>query len=376
MRNFIFFSFLLILTFCTDDKNVFTGGFPYLTTSVSGITTEGAVFNANISGTTSPITDQGFVWAQNIYSFPTNVEKRSLGVGDGGSFSSTITSNLSADLNYVVKAYVVVNGSTVYGEPVTFTSLGSKGPTITDFNPKIAKATETVSVTGTGFSTLLTGNTILLNQTTVNTIFASETLLKFSIPQNLVGTNFSLSVVTAGKRVTAASLFQLDPTSPYQIVSIDKTSAGICDNLQIVTTNIPTDITYVTFSFNGLSTSSFARNGDVLSVTTPFLPVTTTSITVKLIVGSLQSTAPAALTFNKPLINSYTGSLTAGSSVSVTAQYFPACGVARIGGTSLTLLNVSTTHFDFVVPSGLGPSFNMDFYSNGNGGAFMTYNFH
>lgn len=380
MRVRFLFPLLLLLAFCTDERNVFDG-LPYLRTTITNISVQGATFNAAILNSTSGITDRGFVWSSGININYEGSERKSVGAGDGtSSFSTLIEFGLSKNTFYTVASYIVAGGVKIYGEPVTFISLGSKGPTITDFMPRKAKATEIVQITGTGFSTIPSQNTILLNSTAKSTLLAatsaSETAITFKVPNNLTGSTFTLSVLTPGGTATAPATFEFDPISPYQVLSVNKTAVALCEELIITTNDIPSSAA-ITMYFNGVAVNPFSRDGNILHVSTPPLPATTTVITLELVAGSLRSTFPITLSYLKPEINSFTGSLTTGSTVSVSAQNLPACDIkSSINGSSVTLLNFSPDHFEFVVPPGVGSSFNLDLGLNGNFGPFLTYNFH
>ncbi len=87
------------------------------------------------------------------------------------------------------KITLTVNGQSVTGPVFTYQSLGVKSVTPADFIPPA-----TVTVTGTGFSSVAAQNTVLFNGTAVTVTSASDTQLVVSVPQTVTSGMISVQV--------------------------------------------------------------------------------------------------------------------------------------------------------------------------------------
>lgn len=119
---------LILLSFIQcNEVDLGNRKFPALKTlSVTEITTEGAVFNAEITFRGDfQILNYGFVWA--IHSNPEfNSERISISENiQSDHFSIPVTSSLEPNVKYFVKCFVETAEHTVFGQAVEFVSLGS-----------------------------------------------------------------------------------------------------------------------------------------------------------------------------------------------------------------------------------------------------------
>jgi hypothetical protein len=284
-----------------------------------------------------------------------------------------VTSTLASGVVYNVKAFVVVDGITVYGKSVQFTSQGSSGPAQLDFSPKTAWVYDTVLITGKGFSVTDEGNVVKFGELKAKVIQASENLLKVTVPDLIENQGpFTVSVATAGTKIIAGT-FTLQPMPP---MSVDKTSVKLCEVLTLTAEHaLPpegTSADYVIY-FNNTTARPYLRDGKTLKVNVPFLPESTTSINVKLVVGNHQSLLPDVVTFRPLKINSFSpSSFTALTTLTVTGENLPACGLnAKINGQAVALQNISDTQFQFVVPAGVNGAFDLQLFMNTN--YLLTY---
>lgn len=358
--------FLLMVTFsCTDEKNI-VRPYPDIITSVSAISTQGATFEAKVLNHSGPVSDKGFIW----YYVQESIETKSLGSGEilDNSFLLQLTSRLKASTTYTVRAYVVVDGVTIYGSMVSFESQGSAGPIISDFTPGTAHVYDTISITGTGFSTIKGMNVVKFGGVTAGVLNISENLLKVAVPDISEDDNpFEISVSTVGTETTATAKFLLSPASP---ISADKNSIKLCETLTLTADALPPEgySSNIDIYFNDTPTKPYFRGGSTLKVNLPFIPINTTNITVKLVIGHQERVLSGIIDFRAPAINSFSPAIFSPlSTLTVYGENFPACGFkGRIGTQSIAFKNISDTQFTFVVPAGVNAPFELQLLMDTN----------
>ena len=186
------------------------------TLEVTNITGNGATFVAEvIDEGTVPIAEHGFTWSR--YSPDINSGERIfLGSFSGiGMYEADISTALEEGITYEVCAFVKAGDYTVYGDKVKFTSLGSGAPEIVDFMPKSAGWGDTVSISGRKFSHLSITNNIHIGECMCYPFYASDTLLKFVLPLEVIKPENSLSVSILGNVATAIGKLTLNPPEVY-----------------------------------------------------------------------------------------------------------------------------------------------------------------
>lgn len=357
---------------CTDENGI-ERPYPDIMTSVSDITVQGATFEAKVLNHSGPVSDKGFIW----YSDPQYSEKKSLGAGEvlDDLFLLQVTSTLGANATYYVRAYVIVDGVTIYGNLVSFKSQGSAGPIISDFTPKTARVYDTVSIMGTGFSTADGMNVVKFGDMTASVVNISENLLKVAVPDLVEDDSpFEISLSTVGIETIATAKFHLDPPSP---ISADKNSLKLCETLTLTADALPPEgYSYnINVYFNNTFTKPYFRGGSTLKVNVPFIPINTTDITVKLVIGNQERVLSEIIDFRAPAINSFSPAIFSPlSTLTVNGENFPACDLkGKIGTQSITFQNISDTQFTFVVPAGVNAPFQLQLFMDTN--YLMTYTF-
>ena len=205
--------FLFTLAGCADEP--VQRDYPRVTTlEVTNITGDGATFVAEvIDEGTVPIAEHGFTWSR--YSPDINSGERIfLGSFSGiGRYEADISTALEEGITYEVCAFVKAGEYTVYGDKVKFTSLGSGAPEIVDFMPKSAGWGDTVTISGRKFSHLNSTNNIHIGEYMCYPFYASDTLLKFVLPLQVIKPESSLSVSILGNVATAVHKLTFIPPS-------------------------------------------------------------------------------------------------------------------------------------------------------------------
>ncbi|MBK7711429.1 MAG: hypothetical protein IPJ37_11090 [Bacteroidales bacterium] len=208
---FVFSALFLIR--CEEDKAK-ERSYPRVRTNpVSGITSEGATFSAEIfSMGSESIINHGFVWSK--FTYPDLTDNKIL-LGPSatpGTYSAVINASLSKDVEYTVKAFVQTSEHVVYGLPVTFKSLGSGGPSVTGFEPDSARWMDTLTVKGINFSWIASENVVRLNQTQCVTLNATDSTLKIIVNKDLADLKSFVSVEISGNpAVDLLDTFRLIP---------------------------------------------------------------------------------------------------------------------------------------------------------------------
>ncbi len=201
LRIWLGFLLLSLMVISCEDQPVDRAYPRVRTLAVTGITEEGATFTGDVYDLgDSPITEHGFAWS--LFRPDINESERIfLGpYGDTGTFRTEISTTLLTDEIYKVRAFVVAGEYTVYGEELTFTSLGSSGPVITGFSPKTVEINDTVVVTGRNFSWI--ANTAFIGDIQTPGIPVTDTVLKLKVPRNITTRENLISVEIAGNRTT------------------------------------------------------------------------------------------------------------------------------------------------------------------------------
>lgn len=137
---------------CEKEQNV-VRDFPAISsTTVTAITTAGVTVAATFDEKfINDITDHGVVWGTNPRLSIKDDFQMQGGKPATSSFSFDIASNLAADREYYVRAYVVMKDKVIYGDAIKFTSIGSAGPKIDDLSSKALLPGELLTITGKNF---------------------------------------------------------------------------------------------------------------------------------------------------------------------------------------------------------------------------------
>jgi len=202
---------IIILTHCQKEV-VSKREYPRLRTlEVSNISSSGAVFNGEIiSKGESKIIDYGFIWEKDESPSIDISERKSLGSDPQiGKFSSYISATLIKNEKYYVKSYLITDQHLVYGNEITFVSLGSKGPLILYFTPKEGFVEDTLIIFGENFSVKLEQNIVKFNSVEAQVVNRTDSSLNVIIPPDLNDKSSKISVSIFGNVTYAPDSFTL-----------------------------------------------------------------------------------------------------------------------------------------------------------------------
>ncbi|WP_436516383.1 IPT/TIG domain-containing protein [Ekhidna sp. To15] len=298
-RNIFFVSLLALLVKC-DEEDITSRNYPRLRTlSVSEITADGARFNAEIIFRGEfEIINFGFVWSENesptiessdrvIYSENIQSEK----------FSETIETTLKEGVSYFVRAFVETNDFIVYGENISFVSLGSLAPNIVEVTPTDIFYLDTIEIKGRGFSYLISQNEVKLGEAIAPIVALSDTVIKITVPNSIEDANPVVKVSTQGN--IAEYDIPLNFISP-KIKSVSKKQLVYGDTVQIVGSYFGLDKTLTNISINGVKLDPIVADSNLIKLIIPVVPQNF-SISIKNSVD--QEVLSESLEILSPIIN-------------------------------------------------------------------------
>jgi hypothetical protein len=228
MKRIVMVAIVIVLATCTKEE-ITSRSYPRLRTlSVSNITASGATLHGEITFSPSAeILDHGFVWSNFSILTEYNSEVVSLGTRSGkGSFEAEIDRVMATNNKYYVKAFVRTKDHLVFGDVITFISLGSKSPVIENFEPKQAYWGDTVRISGTHFATGVS-NTIRFGSILTTVISGTSEEIRATVPAGLPPGAHTISVEVTGNRSTSTASFQLLLRKPVvSSVSHDTVATG------------------------------------------------------------------------------------------------------------------------------------------------------
>jgi hypothetical protein len=211
LRNILLFSLSIVLVNCDEDE-VSRRDYPRLKTlPVSEITSEGAKFNAEIIFRGGfEVINYGFVWGENENPTKENSDRVIYSENiQYNEFSEIIETTLKEGVSYYVRAFVETDDFVVYGENVTFLSLGSNGPELIDFIPKNGHLEDTIRISGSNFGRIKSNVEVEINQIKVELVEFKETELSVLIPNSLSVENSTISVSVSGNVTSFEEEFRL-----------------------------------------------------------------------------------------------------------------------------------------------------------------------
>ncbi len=232
--------FLLSYLSCLQEEKI---GFKYprvYTNPISDITSNGARFSAKIDFLNiDQVTDFGFIWGEDskLSGATFMILADSL---TGNEFYTDVRSSLIDKKTYYVRSIVKKSGKTVYGNIVSFKSLGSEGPKITGLAPQIAAFGDTVQVIGRNFASNVTLKYGNLNISSA--LFKTEkSKLTFIVPGSLpINPAEDFISISIEGNITKSPLplkLDLDRILP-KIISITPLIVKACDTITIKGRNL------------------------------------------------------------------------------------------------------------------------------------------
>src|SRR6187549_280184 len=177
------FLFVTLFVSCLDEEEIKRDYPKIVTNAVSEISASGATLSGTIeSSALSTITEYGFVWGLNENLIPENSFSIKYGIPESNIVSAKISSSLVAKKIYYTRFYVKTDSKTVYGNLVTFKSLGSEGPVVKELSPTSGVLGDTITIRGENFLTRLDNNKVNFGVTETPVLSATDTTLVVIVP--------------------------------------------------------------------------------------------------------------------------------------------------------------------------------------------------
>lgn len=180
------------------------------TGAVRDVSEAGALFSGEITYSTVPIKDHGFVWSTVANFEPDQADVLSLGEkSETGTFTAACTYALEKGKTYYVRAYAKSGQHSVYGDAHTFMSMGSQPPQISDFSPKEATWDDEIVLTGKNLSAIKSNLHVKFGTVDAFVVQSSEHEVTVKVPYTLNQKESTIALSLAGHTSTFTEKFVL-----------------------------------------------------------------------------------------------------------------------------------------------------------------------
>lgn len=211
---YILFLFLFIIG-CEKEAEVLPKGYPFVKTQTPFVIENGVTYSADITNKGSQrVLKYGFVWGENEKPTIDNCKKLFEGDIGEGVFSCSINGGLIKGKTYTVRACILTQRNVIYGDTVSFVSLGSFPPEITDFFPKYGPIGSSITIEGENFAPSNSDNIVKFGNVVVDIDTVTENKIVVTIPEIAKSEKVQISIETAG--MTAISLESFDLWYPWK----------------------------------------------------------------------------------------------------------------------------------------------------------------
>jgi len=337
-----------------DKETVLPREFPKLRTApVTDINTEGAHFEGIIEKEGSePIIDWGFVWSVNQNPKLVTADYYMAKYQSGSkTLNHDVFSTLVAGENYFIKFYARTASYIVYGDEVTFESLGSRGPEIHDFDPKTGLINAEVNIHGAYFSIRGEANIVKFDTVTAFILATTDSLLKVMVPAGLGARSSKISVKVADKTTVSTADFEL--IGP-EITSFYPETGTIGDTVIIEGTNLAAYGVETVVKFNDISANSFVISNEKIRAVVPAV-TGMDKCQIRVETGNVYTITPRVFTLTKPQIISTSPAIAKyWSKVLVNGSNFsviPSANKVLLDQVECQVLSASKTQLEIIVPS-------------------------
>ncbi len=336
---------LLLFTGCENEK--VSRDYPRVRTlDVVNITADGATFAAEIFDAGSvPVTEHGFTWSTRDPVLDLD-EKIHLGSFSGtGKYEVNVTTALREGVDYIVSAFVKAGDYTVYGNTVTFRSLGSKGPVITGFSPAMVNLGDTLLIRGKNFSWQSALNIVRFNETTAAVCMpATDTTLYVIVPVSLSQRESIISVEVAGNRATYTESPLLVDLPVLESFFPTEAHWGDTVEVEIFCSNMSASTSFYFLAGERPLQMVKPFDGTSVTVAVPALDDPGEK-TISLVIGVGRVTAPGHFTVLPSVIDGFTpGTAFIGDTVTLYGHFFPSLQETSVLFGPVAAKVVSVTH--------------------------------
>ena len=342
---------IMILFSCKKDNEF---DFALIQTGdITDIDKSGATFHARISDlSNSKIINYGFVWSTEKNPEFHNSEKYIItGVPSIGTISKRISTTLINNLTYYVRAFIQNDNFITYGKAVTFTSLGSSAPDISDFFPKTGNINDTLHIIGCNFSYITSNNKVYIDNYQADVIYSVQDTLLAIIPEKLDVQSSTISVSIFGNETKSTDTFNLIP--PILNDFNDKTGT-FGSQLTISGNNFLSNPNSLKVYFDIYKAEIKEITNTSLSVVVPdSLNVRICNLVV--LMNNLTATSIDSFKLESLVLNDFSPkTILTGEKITLTGNNFspiPENNIIQVGGISAEVINASINKLEIIVPS-------------------------
>ncbi|MCZ8216194.1 MAG: IPT/TIG domain-containing protein, partial [Cyclobacteriaceae bacterium] len=259
-----------------------------------------------------------FAWATRTGS-PSDDEGTAIHADASGNVYLTSYFYQSADFDPTCGSQTLTSGgnSDAYIQKLS----SALAPTITSFSPTTGSSGTTVTITGVGFSTTSSNNTVrFFNNRTATVTASTTTSITAIVPASTI--TGIISVTTNCLTAASATNFTISTLPPPTITSFTPSSGPVGTTVTITGTNFdPTPANNIV-AFNGVTAVVTASTTTSITTTVP-TGATTGTITVTIAGNTATSTTNFTVTPSLPTITSFTPtSGPVGTTVTITGTNF------------------------------------------------------
>lgn len=317
-------------------------------------TLDGEILNLGESG----VSDYGFVY--NSYPGTTIDNSNIISLGEKSSaskFSSLANRDFKKGGTYYVKAYAIgrKNNIIVYGQEVSFVSLGGIVPVLNDFEPKQGQVGDTIVFVGSGFSNIDSDNQIGFHGAFANPFKSRPDSLWCVVPATTAVGQNSISLIVGQYSIASTNKFILNKLI---INSFSPSQVSFGDTITITGSSIPRQEGLILVKALGQTDTIVGGNSTQLKVKVSSLVVIPSSI-ITITTGTQSVSTTTNISLIKPVITAF--SPTQGKEyieVQINGNHFSPIkqnNIVTMNNVNLFVAQASTTSLSIYIPAGITP---------------------
>jgi N-acetylneuraminic acid mutarotase len=335
------------------------------TLEVTNISEKGAQFNAEIIYRGDyRVLKYGFVWSESDNPSLNNTDRIILSSDlTSERFSAEIPTTLKQGKTYWVKSFVETADYTVYGEGVSFKSLGSQAPVITSFSPGSGSWNDTIKISGEHFSFLSTNNVVMFGTKQASIISVTDSMIITTVPAVINNEVVAISVSIFGNKAVAKNTFTyLKP----KIIGLSSLSGTFGDTITILGNNFGRVSNEV--YFNTISAHIATMDNNFLKVVVP-IELNTHENIIKVISSGFSTASAEPFRLNPPTFNSYSQDsiFKPNEVITIYGMNFnaiPGNNKVQVDGYDATILESSGKHIMVYLPDLVIPEYNVSVFKS------------
>ncbi len=322
------------------------------TGDVTNIDSTGATFHARISDLGNlNIINYGFVWSTESNPDIDNSEKYIItDVPTTGIISEKISTTLKDTVTYYVRAFIRNDNYITYGKEVTFTSLGSSAPEITDFYPKTGNINDTLFILGNYFSYIAKNNTVYIGNYKADVINAVQDTIAIQVPSSLDTLSSIISVSIFNNEVEFSDPFNLIPPV---LDSFNDTIGTYGSQITIEGNNFLSNQESLKVFFDSVQSEITNVENESLTVIVPD-SLNTKKCTISVSMNNLCVNTTDSFTLEPISIIDFSPKvITTGETITLTGNNFSSIlenNIVMIGGVKAEVTNASAQELEVTVP--------------------------